>query len=293
MSSFLVPPVRNCVLVCVITMGGLESRSAWAQRDGNDKAAATETSGPREAVPAEMPVAQVELPDAPLFMPVNFEPPNPVAGQSASLSSGSGSVSGARDAARVDVAPTTSESVPLNECPYDTTHARECRVHWPQLLISSAVFLTFQSTGNLYTGYWYRYETGHGKWFDRWINSAADWRWDVWDDDNPKMDQYVGHPMMGSITNYLWIQNDPKGMTLDLSNTWPYWRSRLRATAFTTAYSFAWKLGPFGEAGIGHNGDHLVPQGAGKPWSNETGWVELLTTPVGGLLWTVAEDSLR
>ena len=145
MSSFLVPPVRNCVLVCVITMGGLESRSAWAQRDGNDEAAATETSGPREAVPAEMPVAQVELPDAPLFMPVNFEPPNPVAGQSASLSSGSGSVSGARDAARVDVAPTTSESVPLNECPYDATHARECRVHWPQLLISSAVFLTFQA----------------------------------------------------------------------------------------------------------------------------------------------------
>jgi hypothetical protein len=81
-------------------------------------------------------------------------------------------------------------------------------------------------------------------------------------------------------------------MTLDLSNTWPYWRSRLRATAFTTAYSFAWKLGPFGEAGIGHNGDHLVPQGGGKPWSNETGWVELVTTPVGGLLWTMAEDSL-
>ncbi|HET6208206.1 MAG TPA: acyloxyacyl hydrolase [Terracidiphilus sp.] len=237
-----------------------------------------------------MPLSQAELPDAP--EPVNFETAHAVAEQSASLSSSFDFIDGALDATRVDVAPTTSESVPLNGCPYDTTRARECRVHWPQLLISSAVFLTFQSTGNLYTGYWYRYETGHGKWFDRWINSAAGWRWDVWDDDNPKMDQYVGHPMMGSITNYLWIQNDPKGMTLDLSNTWPYWRSRLRATAFTTAYSFAWKLGPFGEAGIGHNGDHLVPQGGGKPWSNETGWVELVTTPVGGLLWTMAEDSL-
>jgi Lipid A 3-O-deacylase (PagL) len=281
--------MRNCTLVCLITMGGFAGRSAWAHGNDNDKAtAAAETSGPREAVPAEMPVAQAELPDAPLFEPVNHVAEE----QSPSLSPGFDLVNGALDASPFGVTPTTSESVPLSGCPYDTTRARECRVHWPQLLISSAVFLTFQSAGNLYTGYWYRYETGHGKWFDRWINSGGDWRWDVWDDDNPPLDQYVGHPMMGSITNYLWIQNDPKGMTLDISNTWPYWRSRLRATAFTTAYSFAWKLGPFGEAGIGHNGDHLVPQGPGKPWSNETGWVELVTTPVGGLLWTMAEDSL-
>ncbi len=282
--------VSVCLIVfaCLITMAGFESRSAWAQRDGNEKPAAmTEASGLREVVLAEMPVSQAELPDAP-----SFEPANPVAEQSASLPSGFDLVNGTLDASRLGVAPPTSELVPLNECPYDTTRARECHVHWPQLLISSAAFLAFQDAGNLYAGYWYRYETGHGKWFDRWINSAAGWRWDVWDDDNPYLDQYVGHSMMGSITNYLWIQNDPKGMTLDMSNTWPYWRSRLRATAFSAAYSFAWKLGPFGEAGIGHNGDHLVPQGGGKPWSNETGWVELVTTPVGGLLWTMAEDSL-
>ena len=98
----------------------------------------------------------------------------------------------------------------------------------------------------------------HGKWFDRWINSAAGWRWNVWSDQNPFMDQYVGHSMMGAITNYLWIQNDPKGMSLEYSDTPEYWRSRLRAFIFSTAYSFEWKLGPFGEAGIGHNGDHLV-----------------------------------
>jgi len=190
----------------------------------------------------------------------------------------------------LEVTPNASERVPLNQCPYDTTHARECRVHWVPLIISASLYNAFQDLGNLYTGYWYRYETTTGKWFDRWIDSDAEWRWDRWDDDNPHLDQYVGHPMMGSITNYLWIQNDPKGATLDIGNNWPYWRSRLRATAFTTAFSFWWKLGPTGEAAVGHNGDHFFyDKGV---LTNETGWVELVTTPVGGLLWTMAEDGL-
>ena len=184
--------------------------------------------------------------------------------------------------------------VAIDQCPQDGSHARSCRMHWRQLLISAAAFNAFQNTGNLYTGYWYRWETSHGPWFHRWINSAAGWRWDRWSDQNPLLDDYVGHPMMGGITNYLWIQNDPKGMAVEFGNTPEYWHSRMRALAFSTAYSFEWKLGPFGEAGIGHNGDHLVPRTGvqTKDWTNETGWVELVTTPVGGLLWTTAEDAL-
>jgi hypothetical protein len=151
---------------------------------------------------------------------------------------------------------TAPVEVTLRDCPYDRTHARICRVHVRQLVISSVIFNAFQNAGNLYTGYWYRYETTHGKWWDRYVASVQGWRWDVWNDNNPFLDQYVGHPMMGSITNYLWIQNDPKSMTLEQSNTWPYWRRMLRALGFSTFYSFEWKMGPFGEAGIGHNGDH-------------------------------------
>ena len=127
----------------------------------------------------------------------------------------------------------TSE-VTLRDCPYDHTHARICRVHLGQLVISSAMFNAFQNAGNLYTGYWYRYETTHGKWWDRYVASVKGWRWDVWSDNNPFLDDYVGHPIMGSITDYLWIQNDPKSMTLEQSNTWPYWRRMLRALAFST-----------------------------------------------------------
>jgi Lipid A 3-O-deacylase (PagL) len=188
--------------------------------------------------------------------------------------------------------PASSTAVTLRECPYDRTHARICRVHWGQLVISSVIFNAFQNAGNLYTGYWYRYETTHGAWWNRYVNSVEGWRWDVWSDNNPFLDDYVGHPMMGSITDYLWIQNDPKSMTLEQSNTWPYWRRMLRAGAFSTFYSFAWKLGPFGEAAIGHNGDHYFSDEKNTVYTNETGWVELITTPAGGMLWTIAEDAL-
>ena len=184
------------------------------------------------------------------------------------------------------------ESLALQDCPYDETRARECRVHWRQLLFSSTIFITFENAGNLYTGYWYRYETTHGDWFDRWINSAADWKWSHWADGSPDLDDYVGHPMMGAITNDIWRQNDPKGMTLVQSNTWPYWRSILRATLFSTAYSFEWKLGPIGEASIGHNGDHPQDYQPNGSFTNGTGDVTLVTTPIGGTLWTLAEDAL-
>jgi hypothetical protein len=187
------------------------------------------------------------------------------------------------------VAPQSGE-VTLKDCPYDTTHSPVCKMHWHQMIIEASLYLAFQNAGNLYTGYWYRYETMHGKWWDRYVNSVEGWRWNVWDDNNPVLDQYVGHPMMGAITNAIWTQNDPKGMMLEQSNSWPYWRSKLRATAFSTFFSFEWKLGPIGEASIGHNGDHYF--GDNHSLTNETGWVELVTTPVGGLGWTLAEDAI-
>ncbi len=165
-----------------------------------------------------------------------------------------------------------------------------CGERWGHLAIEAGTYLAFQNAGNVYTSYWYRWETTHGKWWHRYIDSVDDWRWDRWSDDNPFLDDYVGHPFMGSITNNLWIQNDPRGKVLEQSNTAPYWHSRLRAMAFSTAYSLEWKLGPVGEASIGHNGDHFYYD-KGK-LTNETGWVELVTTPIGGLGWTLAEDAL-
>ncbi len=185
-----------------------------------------------------------------------------------------------------------TNTVSLKDCPYDNTHAKECRVHWASLTLSSLGFLAFQTSGNIYTNYWMRLHTGTGKWWDRYVKADAQWRWNRWNDTNPFLDAYVGHSMMGGITSNLWIQHDPKGMTLEFSNTSPYWRSRLRALAFSTFYSFEWKFGPVSESSVGHLGANYEYQLLGKRYqlTNETGDDELVTTPLGGMLWAVAED---
>jgi len=222
-----------------------------------------------QAAGAPAPQAFADLPDAPV----------------PTVAGGAGSSS-------IVTATTIPERVSQEDCSVDTTHSRNCRVHWHHLILTSTLFNAFEDAGNLYSGYWYREETTKGDWWDRYINSAAGWVWNRWPDYNPFLDDYVGHPMMGAITNDLWIQDDPKSMRVEQSNTWPYWRRMLRAGAFSTAYSFWWKLGPTGEASIGHNGDHAEPYANGTQISNETGWVELVTTPVGGALWTMGEDAL-
>jgi hypothetical protein len=236
--------------------------------------------------PAPVIRRQADLPDAP--DPASPEGEGP--GAESWLVQPFAVSSSAPEAWGLEVSPNTSERVPLDQCPADKTGARECRVHWRQLLISSAALTGVLTAGNAYTGYWYRYETTHGKWFQRWFDSDTGWSWQYWDDGNPILDQYVGHPMMGSITNYIWIQNDPKGATLQIGEP-GYWKSRMRALAFTTAFHLQWKFGPFGEAGVGHIGDHATHWVDGHP-RNDTGDVELVTTPVGGLLWTMAEDEL-
>lgn len=250
--------------------------SAIPPAPSNSASAAETAAASPDASPAELPDAPSPASEA---APVSVD-------ESSSVSAAPDPL-GFPDAEGFGVSPGIAARVPLNQCPYDTTHAKECRVHWRQLLITSAVFNAFQNGGNLYTGFWYRYETTHGPWFDEWFESVVDWHWNSWSDKNPFLDDYVGHPMMGAITNAFWIQNDPKGMTLEYSNNKEYWRSRLRAMAFSTAYSFEWKFGPFGEAGVGHIGDDKL-----YGPTDESGVVELVTTPVGGLLWTVAEDLL-
>lgn len=262
---------------------------------GVEEQTAAESGAGRGDRSGDGPVA--ELPDAP--EPGTAEPSlmaatvvdhgweNALPGEDATFSS---TLDGMASAVEHRPGAPVGDYVPLDKCPYDTTHARECRMHTRDLVIEASSFLAFQNAGNLYTSYWYRYETTTGKWWDRYVNSVEGWKWDSWHDGNPFLDDYIGHGIMGSITNNLWIQNDPKGMTLEQSNSWPYWRSRLRALAFSTFYSFEWKMGPIGEASIGHNGDHYFTDHGQR--TNNTGDVELVSTPLGGLGWTLAEDFL-
>ncbi len=103
-----------------------------------------------------------------------------------------------------------------------------------------------------------------------------------WDDGDGSFTNYVAHPMQGAVSGYIQIQNDPRGAALQFSARPAYWKSRLRATAWSAAYSTQFELGLFSEASIGNVG--LRP--------GTMGYVDLVMTPTGGLGWMIGEDAL-
>ena len=181
------------------------------------------------------------------------------------------------------------------ECLAHQRDPKECRVHWGPLLGQAGEFLAVQTVGNIAKDHGIRYSLTHlesaGDFVDRWFTSVDRYRYSRWSDDAPFLDHYVGHPFMGGITNAIWIQNDPLGKTLELHDK-GYWKSRLRATAFTCFYDVQWKLGPVSEASIGNAGYYTYLEPTLHVYTNDTGLAPIITTPVGGFLWTLAEDSL-
>lgn len=100
-----------------------------------------------------------------------------------------------------------------------------------------------------------------------------------WEDGGRFFTNYVAHPMQGSLLGFIQIQNDPKGMSLSFDNSSAYWRSRLKALAWSAAWSTQFEIGPVSQASIGNVGLH------GKQT-----YVDLVVTPIGGFGWIVLED---
>jgi hypothetical protein len=104
-----------------------------------------------------------------------------------------------------------------------------------------------------------------------------------WSDGDPFFVNYVGHPMQGAVSAYLWIQNDPRYTRVEFGRNRDYWRSRLRAAGWAWAYSEWTEIGPLiSEAAIGHV-QAFYPQ---------QGFVDHVATPAIGLAWLIAEDAM-
>jgi hypothetical protein len=103
-----------------------------------------------------------------------------------------------------------------------------------------------------------------------------------WGDGDGVFTNYVAHPMQGGVAGFIQIQNDPGGMTREVSLDGAYLRSRLRAMAWAAAYSTQFEIGPISEATIGHVGKR----------TGTAGYTDLVVTPVGGLGTIVLEDAL-
>ena len=108
-----------------------------------------------------------------------------------------------------------------------------------------------------------------------------------WEDGDPFIVNYIGHPMQGSVSGFIQIHNDPKGMNEEISLTRSYWISRLKAFGWSALFSTQFELGLVSEATIGNIG--IRPYRKAK---HPMAYVDLVVTPVVGTSWLIGEDLL-
>ncbi len=150
---------------------------------------------------------------------------------------------------------------------------------WKPALMQAGLFLGIQHGVRLATEGATRGEL-KGPFVREWFRSVRSIN--GWDDGDPPIVNYVGHPMMGAVTGFIQVQNDPKYSRTTFGRDRRYWKSRLRALAFSAAYSTQFELGPVSEASIGNV--QLHPP--------ENGMCDFVVTPALGLGWQIVEDAL-
>jgi hypothetical protein len=179
--------------------------------------------------------------------------------------------------ALMTVAPPVTPMIP--DLPEPQFEVRPRGVDWTGVSAQSFFFLGVQHATRLVQTKTRR--ELKGKFFDEWANAVSGL--DGWGDGDSMLTNYVGHPMMGAITGWVFIQNDPNGIGKDFdARDMKYWNSRLRAMGWAAIYSTQFELGPVSESTIGHVGKKRGTAGA----------VDLVMTPIGGLGWIVAEDAV-
>ncbi len=103
----------------------------------------------------------------------------------------------------------------------------------------------------------------------------------TWEDGDPWLVNYVGHPIHGAAAGRTWLMHHPDhDAEIGLSKR--YWTSRAHAAEWATFYSLQFEFGPLSEAALGNIG--LSPR--------TTGWVDHVVTPIGAFGMIVAEDAL-
>lgn len=176
--------------------------------------------------------------------------------------------------------------------------------HWGRALFESFTFLAIEQSYVVKDDYhWVTVENGiplNHYWRD-YKASLSTWIHSGWDDGDPFLYSYVGHPIQGALTEYIQIQNDPQGRDLEFSNSKAYWWSRFKAFWWNAAYSTQWNIGPLSEMTVEKYGTVNI---ARRAWNHDgsypcyqhcvsgVGQVDLVTTPVGGALWLLTEDVL-
>jgi hypothetical protein len=103
-----------------------------------------------------------------------------------------------------------------------------------------------------------------------------------WSDGDGYYENYIGHPIQGAVSGYIWVQNDPRYRNVQFGADRDYWMSRLRAYGYAFAFSEQFEVGPVSEASIGQIQRYCCAYG----------FVDHVITPNGALVWMLGGDAL-
>ncbi len=180
----------------------------------------------------------------------------------------------------------------------------EERYHWRGLFLQSLEFNVIENTFRIASDDQIRSQLANKPYWHDYAASLKQFNMRRWNDGDDFLVNYVGHSLQGAVAGYIQIQNDPNGRNLEIGKSKAYWKSRALAMLWATIYSTQSEIGPLGEAAIGNEGGWTYPRGLGcqkpctrfKPgvdtYTNNTGWVDFIITPVVGTLWIIAEDTM-
>jgi hypothetical protein len=155
----------------------------------------------------------------------------------------------------------------------------ESGVDWGAVLWQSLFFTGVEHGFRLGTQSYTR-DALQGKFFPDWGRSIGNLH--GWGDGDPFLTNYIGHPMQGAVSAFIFAQNDRKYKRVEFGRNREYWKSRLRATLFSFAFSEQFELGLLSEATIGNTQSYYPQQGL----------VDQVITPTVGMLWMIGEDSI-
>ncbi len=158
--------------------------------------------------------------------------------------------------------------------------SQEGGIRWGKLMGNTMTFLTVSHAFRWAKEEYTRDATLHGPFFKGWASSIGNLH--GWGDGDEFLTNYVGHPMEGAVSGYIFQHNDPKYREEEFGKNRAYWRGKTRAFVFSALYSAAFEIGPYSEATVGK---------IQKYWPQQ-GLVDWAVSPTIGLAWTLAEDSL-
>jgi hypothetical protein len=103
-----------------------------------------------------------------------------------------------------------------------------------------------------------------------------------WDDGDPFYVNYIGHPIQGAVSTFIWTNRDGEYEREHIGWNSSYLKSKLRAGAYAYVLSVSFELGPLSEASIGEV----------QRYHPANGFVDHVVTPTVGLMWSVLEDEV-